>query len=110
MEDKHKHIQEAQQWLGLLRRGTDKYDLFFGCLRQELEKGGFSLADIGTSNEELEELRVNGCKISVQKWLDSLRRGTDECDSCLGYLRQEDREGWFLTRRHRYQRGRALFA
>lgn len=54
----NQHRVEAQKWLAYLRDGTDQYDSFIGYLRREVQKGGLSLADIGTSEEELEELRV----------------------------------------------------
>ena len=47
----------AVEWLGFLRDGTSQYDSFIGYVRKELEKGKLSLADIGTSEEELAELR-----------------------------------------------------
>ncbi len=50
-----------ESWLGYLRDGTDQYDSFIGYVRREAHKGNLSLADIGTSEEELEELRVKGC-------------------------------------------------
>ncbi len=50
----------AQKWLGFLRNGysPDAYGLLLYSLREELGEGSLSLADIGTSEEELEELRV----------------------------------------------------
>ena len=53
-----KSLVDAQKWLGFLRNGTDRYDSFIGYVREEARKGNLSLADIGTSEEELEELRV----------------------------------------------------
>ena len=74
MED---HRKEAQNYLGILRRGTDLYENFLEYLRREVQKGGFTLKDIGTSEEELKELQVKGCKTSAQNYLGILRRGTD---------------------------------
>ena len=42
-----------------------------------MTKGRLSLADIGITEEKLEELRINGCKKSAVKYLDKLREGTD---------------------------------
>ena len=50
---REKHIQEAQIWLGYLRNGTDDYDSYISYVREEVNKGNLSLADIGTSEEEL---------------------------------------------------------
>lgn len=54
----NRHQAEAQKWLAYLREGTDQYDPFIGYVREEARKGNLSLADIGTSEKELEELRV----------------------------------------------------
>jgi len=49
----HHDVSEAHEWLGYLRNGTDQYDSFIGHVREEARKGNLSLADIGTSEEEL---------------------------------------------------------
>lgn len=54
----NRHKVEAQKWLDYLREGTDQYDSFIGYVREEIQKGNLSLADIGTSEDELEKLRV----------------------------------------------------
>jgi len=51
------HKQEAQKWLEYLRAGTDNYDMPLEYLREEVRKGGFTLEDIGTSEEELKRLQ-----------------------------------------------------
>ncbi|MEX0918619.1 MAG: hypothetical protein WDZ85_01490, partial [Candidatus Paceibacterota bacterium] len=56
-------------------------------------KGNLSLADIGTSEEELAELWVKGCTTKAHKWLGHLRNGTDQYDSFIGYVREEARKG-----------------
>ena len=50
---KNQHVSEAHTWLDYLRNGTDQYDSFIGYVREEARKGNLSLADIGTSEEEL---------------------------------------------------------
>jgi len=49
--------KEAQEWLRHLRRGTDGYEACLESLRREVQKGGLTLGEIGTSEEELKELR-----------------------------------------------------
>ncbi len=96
MEKKqNKHKKEAQKCLNYLREGTDSYDYFLDCLRREVENGGFSLADIGTSEEELEELRVKSCKISAQRWLKDLREGTELYSSYHRFLLKRVKAGGF---------------
>lgn len=90
---KTQHEVEAQEWLNYLRDGTDMYDSFIGHLRKEIDRGNLSLADIGTSEEELEQLRVKGCKVSAQNWLSYLRDGVDAYDFFVGRLRKEVSKG-----------------
>ncbi len=47
------HKEEAQTWLNYLRAGTESYDAFIGYVRREAAKSNLSLADIGTSEEEI---------------------------------------------------------
>ena len=58
------HGLEAQKWLGYLRNGTDMYEDYIDYLRSEVKKGGLTLQDIGTSEEELKELRIKNMKKS----------------------------------------------
>ena len=89
----NQHLSEAYKWLDFLRNGADQYDSFIEYVREEALKGNLSLADIGTSEEELETLRVKGCTIAAHKWLDLLRNGTDDYDSHIEYVREEVRKG-----------------
>lgn len=43
----------ALQWLNYLRNSTPEQDRLVGFVREDLRKGGLSLADIGTDEEEL---------------------------------------------------------
>jgi len=56
------HKQEAQKWLEYLRAGTDNYDMPLEYLREEVRKGGFTLEDIGTSEEELKRLQIKASR------------------------------------------------
>lgn len=47
----------ASQWLTHLRDGTSQYDSFIGYVREEVRKGDLTLADVGTSEEELASFR-----------------------------------------------------
>ena len=86
---------DAQKWLGHLREGDDQYKSWLVYLRTAVERGGFALVDIGTDEQELETLRINGCKITAQKWLGYLRAGGQFYESFLGYLREEVLLGGF---------------
>ena len=87
------YVKDANQWLNHLRAGTSQYDAFIGYVREEARKGNLSLADIGTSEEELEELRVKGCATAANQWLNHLRAGTSQYDAFIGYVREEARKG-----------------
>ncbi|MBU0722145.1 hypothetical protein KKA93_01655 [Patescibacteria group bacterium] len=92
------HTKEARKWLKHFRSGTDHYGSFLDgsfleYLREEVQKGGLTLEDIETSEEELEELRVRSCKALAQEWLKHLRFRTDYYDSFLEYLREEVQKG-----------------
>lgn len=59
----------ALGWLRYLREGTEQHEAFLKYFRQEVQKGSLSLADdLKTSEEELEKLRVLGCKIAGDEW------------------------------------------
>ena len=92
MENEHK---TAAMYLGYLRKGTTQYDSFISYLRREVQNGGFSLADIGTSEEEIAELRIKGCKTYALHFLALLRNGTTQYDSFISYLRREVQNGGF---------------
>ena len=93
---KTQHEVEAQKWLNYLRDGTSEYETVLGHLRGEVRKGNLLLADIGTSEEELKQLRVKGCKVSAQKWLSYLRQGNGSYEECINLLRIEVRKGNLL--------------
>ncbi|MDD3101959.1 MAG: hypothetical protein PHE59_02335 [Patescibacteria group bacterium] len=77
------HTESYKTAYGLLEHlrlgGVPNYDDQLNLLRKELTKGGLTLKDIRTSEEELDILRI--CENSIianQKWLDSLRQKTNE--------------------------------
>ena len=67
----------ALKCLNSIINSTERVDSLIKNLREYLTKGRLSLADIGITEEKLEELRINGCKKSAVKYLDKLREGTD---------------------------------
>jgi hypothetical protein len=91
----NRHVSEAQKWLEPLRHGTFLYESFIANVREEAQKGNLSLADIGTSEKELEELRIKGCKVAARDWLSHLRRGTDHYDLNIALVRNEAQKGSF---------------
>ena len=65
----------AKEYLVSLRKGISEYASYLDLLRFELERGGLTLRHIGTSERELERLRIKGCKLAAKEYLASLRKG-----------------------------------
>lgn len=61
--------------LTALRRGNSRYARWICYIRQYLVDKNLSLADIGSSEEELASLKLKGHKTAVQKWLHCIRDG-----------------------------------
>ncbi len=66
------HKNKAREFLRYLRSGIDGQDSYYlECLRGEVQKGGLTLKDIGTSEEELKELLAKSYKASAQAFLEN---------------------------------------
>ena len=89
------HLSKSVMWLGHLREGAFSYDEYIQCIREEARNGNFSLAAIGTSEKELEELRVKGCKTAALIWLGYLRKGSKNYDSYTQYILKDVAKGGF---------------
>ena len=86
----------VKTWLELLRKGTEDFELIIGYLREDAKQEGFSLADIGTSEEELCAFRINGHKALACKWLSRLRAGHNEHPLRIaGYIHWHAKKGGF---------------
>jgi len=83
----------AQEWLDCIRGRKYKYDVCVVYLRQVLKNSGFSLADIGTTEAELEELRIDYFKTAAQAQLKCLRDGTSGYKRHMQLLYQEVKNG-----------------
>lgn len=88
-----KHCRlSAKRWLRYLREGDEHYEMSLDFLKDNLEDGGLSLEDIGTSEEELEELRIVGIKLSAKKWLGYARENLEKGEDTTHWLRSLLRE------------------
>jgi hypothetical protein len=96
--DKHharKH-QYAAKWLARLREGAvhyddvASYDEYLRRFRRDIGKR-FTLADLGTSKEELDDLKIGWCKVCARTWFGCLREATDavEIEEAHRRLREE---------------------
>jgi|GEM_PF-6116589 len=64
-----RHLAEAEDWYDFLCEGIaeDSFERFVGCIRKELELGGFSLADINVTEEDIKELRDLNAKEFIRR-------------------------------------------
>lgn len=65
--------RDAMTSLEALRKGTHQYAMCLHFLRTDLERGNLTLKSIGTDEDELEKLRVKGCRMAALVWLGHLR-------------------------------------
>ena len=73
-----------------LRRGTvpyDWYEFVLGRICDAVDRKVVSLDDIGTSEKELEDLRIEGCRIVACQWLERLRKGATLRSTFIGLVR-----------------------
>lgn len=89
--DQHKIT--AKNWLEILRNGTSFHGPVTDIIRRELDIARLSLAAIGTSEDELKELRIKGCKISAMSHLKIMRRNNFACRERINCLRDDLKEG-----------------
>jgi hypothetical protein len=86
------HRQEAAFWLNLARERCCEEDVtsLIGYLREHASKAGITLADLGTSEEELAGLLKTGHQQEAAKWLRFIRERAPRSDitSLIGYLRE----------------------
>ena len=87
------HILNAHKLLALLRDGTSMYESFICYVREEAKNGNLTLEQVGTSEEELAQLKVKGCKTAAHKWLVLLRDGNIQYESYIYYVREEAKNG-----------------
>ena len=81
--------------------GSDNL-LFLGIFRNALKAGEETLNTLhetGVTEEELEQHRVRGCKVSAERILAILRTGTNSCAHILvEYLWNDLNEGWLTPK------------
>jgi hypothetical protein len=86
------HIIEAREWLELLRAGTGHYEEFIHFIRESR----LPLEEIGTTEQELADLHIKGCKIEAERLLDILRgsRRHSTRTRCYNELREKIASGF----------------
>ena len=85
----------AQEDLHILRQETQHYSICLRRLRLVAQEGEFTLEEIGTSEEELEILRIKGHKILARQYLLYLRSETMNHRSFFEFLKTELKKGEF---------------
>jgi len=80
--------RKAAYALEQMRRGTIGYRFALWCITENLREGRWFLFEIGTRPAELNKLRIEDCKKSVQSWIDALQFGFfAEPDEAIKYIR-----------------------
>lgn len=87
------HREEAEKYLSYLRIATERPDTFIDCLWKEVNAGGLTLADLGTSRKELKRLRIRGFKSAAKQFLLSLRNGELWGNEIIEQVRKDLRKG-----------------
>lgn len=81
---------EAKVWLGYARNSSSDNSFNVFGVRDYAAKAGVTLAEIGTSEEELATLLTEGYKAEARKWLEFARKASDEASriTCVKYIRK----------------------
>lgn len=72
------HANSARRWLGHLRETPDNGESYGGYVRDEVAKAGVTLADIGTSEDELGQLERTVHEKRARYWLERLRNPSEQ--------------------------------
>jgi len=74
------YIAEAGKWLGYARDRNSKNDYDVIRVREYLVKAGATFSDIGTSEEELQRLLIDGYIAEAKQWLGYARNRSSKND------------------------------
>ncbi len=78
----------AQEDLNLLRTKNPYYDIHIRSLELQVEKGNISLEDIGTSEKELKQLKLEGAKLLVQQYIAHVKSEIISYDCFINFLKE----------------------
>ncbi len=95
------HYDAACRWLKELRAGTSRYADFLKYMAEDVERGRYTLDELGTSEAEFEELRKLGCLSAATEALEELRAGPSQSPFTkweLGYAGIADWQTRWLLR------------
>jgi len=78
LKDRRKScLYQAERWLKLLRPGIPNYETVAGYIREEMKEGGFTLCDLGITEEEFKAMCLKGREAKARQLLHYLRRSTE---------------------------------
>lgn len=79
---------EAKLWLSFARnpKGEGKADTSLNCVDEFLQGAGASYADIGTSADEINKLRIEGYKAEAKRWLSLTRDSHGDIGANLQHM------------------------
>lgn len=90
---RNSYIASAQKNLEILRRGTSDPFSYMYSLKHYIKEGNLSFDEVGTDEEELEELRIKGCKSSAEFYLSYLRKGSPDYKICFEMINMGLKDG-----------------
>ncbi len=82
-------IGRAQSCLWYLRLGTSTYQFCIESIYESVRRRDFTLAELKTSEAELEKLKLLGARTSAIMWLGILRDGAVNNEFALENFRRE---------------------
>ncbi|HJO89851.1 MAG: hypothetical protein QGH85_01025 [Candidatus Pacebacteria bacterium] len=92
-ETRKTYFVSVQKNLDYIRKYPYARHFQIESLRKNLERGGLSLTDIGTSKKELEELFIEGCKLRAQRYIRWIREKPSQYPTWIKRLRERLKEG-----------------
>lgn len=82
-------ITNAHECLNILRTNTEMYAFYLARLKDAITEGNLTLTQIGTSEDELVGLEVEGCRAAAIMHLGYLREATSSFDYFLARIYEE---------------------
>jgi len=82
------YIAEAKNWLQYARMNLGDNENDIRYINEYLDKAGAKLADVGTSEEELDRLLTSGYIAEAGRWLEYAKMNLGNNESCVRYINE----------------------
>ncbi len=83
----------CKTWLSTLRNGTIDYTSYIYYLHQEMRTGKISFEEIGTTEEEIEELKKKGSVLLAKRLIEHIQLSKEK--EFVYLLKEEMEKGYF---------------